>query len=294
MTAACARSNELPPLAAPSSDQPAYATRFAESLATTRGSINQQEAKAVRMIGEMSQFASGIDAKGWTHVLAAYKLANSAGRSSDYADRYDQNDAVATFFEEEKQNIQNGVVGSAQYTAKQNDCKDPNQIGGAALHGLNRAVDKSLQDKMRDHDAAQDYITSHAGAIGERAVDKLRDQADKITETAYLVYVGTEKSRRRLKALVDESAEIKKTLQRTAEQDSNAAADASQPSSDRKSAQNRAAVENGALARTDSELKQAQHVLAEIDQRTNKLKADYDQAFKALIAAAEANAKSKP
>lgn len=293
LVAACERSNDLPPLTAPSSGQPSYATHFPESLAATRGSIDQQENKANRMIGEMSQFASAIDTKAWNHVSATYKLADSAGRSSDYAERYQQNGVVTTFFDEEKQNIQNGVAGSAQYSAKQNDCKDPNQIGGAALHGLNKAVDKSLQDKMRDHDEAHAYITAHANAIGAAAAEKLRDQADKISETAYLVFVGVETSRRRLKAQIDESAEIKKTLQRAAEQDSTASSDASQPDADRKSAQTRAASENGAITRVDSEIQQAQHVLTEIDQRTKKLKDDYDQAFKALLAAADANANAK-
>ncbi len=290
LTAACTKSNELPPLTTPSSGQPAYATHFPESMAATRGAIDQQETKANRMIGEMSQFATSIDTKAWNHVSATYKLADSAGRSSDYADRYDQNGAITTFFEEEKQPIQNGVVGSAAYTAKQNECKDPNQIGSSALHGLNKAVDKSLQEKMRGHDEAHAYIAAHSNAIGDKAVEKLKDQADKISETAYLVFVGVEKSRRQLKQRIDESADIKKTLQRAAEQDSAAATDASQPDGDRKNAQARAAAENDSLARVDSELQQAQHVLTEIDQREKKLKDDYEQAFKALLAAADTNA----
>jgi len=243
------------------------------------------------MIGEMSQFASSIDTKAWNHVGATYKLADSAGRSSDYADRYDQNATVTTFFEEEKQSIQNGVVGSAQYSAKQNECKEPNQIGGAALHGLNKAVEKSLQEKIRQHDQAHDYIAAHSAAIGEKTAEKLKDQADKISETAYLVYVGVEKSRRRLKQLMDESNDIKKTLQRAAEEDSKASSDASQPEGDRKGAQARATAENDALAHVDSELQQAQHVLTEIDQREKKLHDDYEQALKALLAAVDANTK---
>jgi len=243
------------------------------------------------MIGELSQFASGIDTKSWNHVSATYKLADSAGRSSDYAERRDENAAVTTFFDEEKQNIQNGVVGSAQYSAKQNECKDPNQIGGAALHGLNKAVDKSLQDKIREHDEAHSYIAAHANAIGNQAAEKLKDQADKISETAYLVFVGMEKSRRRLKVLVDESNDVKKTLKRAAEQDSTASSDASQPEADRKNAQARAAAENDALTHVDSELQQAQHVLTEMEQRQKKLRDDYDQAFKTLLAAADEKAK---
>jgi len=293
LAVACTRKDDLPPLTTPSSGQPVYATRYPDSLASTRGAIDQQENKANRMMGEMSQFPSAIDTKGWNHVSATYKLADSAGRSSDYVERHDQNEVVTTFFEEEKQNIQNGVVGSAQYTAKQNDCKDPGKIGGAALFGLNKAVDKALQDKMRDHDEAHAYIAAHSAAIGDKAVEKLKDQADKISETAYLTYVGVEKSRRRLKALVDESAEVKKTLQRAAEQDSTASSDASLPDADRKSAQSRAASENAALTRADSEMQQAQHVLVDIDQRIKKLRTDYEQALKTLVDAADANAKKK-
>jgi hypothetical protein len=284
----------MSPITTPSSGQPTYAMRYPEKMAATRGAVDQQESKAQRLLGEMSQFPAAIDTKNWNHVSATYKLADSAGRSSDYAERHDQNGEVTTFFEEEKQNIQNGVVGSAQYSAKQNACKDPNQVGGAALYGLNKAVDKSLQDRMRDHDEAHSYNAAHSAAIGEKSVEKLRDQADKISETAYLVFVGSEKNRRCLKAMIDESADVKKTLQKSAEQDSTASSDATQPDADRKSAQSRAAAENSALSRADSELQQAQHVLAELDKRIDKLRSDYNEAFKALLAAADAKAKGTP
>jgi chromosome segregation ATPase len=242
-------------------------------------------------MGEMSQFANAIDAKDWHHVRTVYQLADSAGKSSDYADRYEQNAAVGTFFEEEKQDIQNGVVGSAQYTAKQNTCKDPNQVGSSALYGLNKAVDKSLQDRIRDRDEAHDYIAAHQSAIGDKAAEKLKEQADKLSETAYIVYVGVEQNRRRLQVLVKESADVKKTLQRAAEQDATMASDATQPDADRKTAQSRATAENENLAKSDAEVQQAQHVLTEMEQRAKKLRADYEQALKSLLEAVDAKAK---
>jgi len=289
---ACTRSNELPPLTTPSTAKPAYATRYSETLAATRGSIDQQENKANRTMGEMSQFASTIETKDWRHVRTVYQLADAAGRSSDYSDRYEQNDAVSTFFAEEKQEIQNGVVGSAQYAAKQNTCKDPNQVGSSALYGLNKAVEKSLQNRLRDRDEAHDYIAGHQGVIGEKAADKLKEQADKISETSFIVYVGVEKNRRRLQTLVKESADVKKTLQRAAEQDAAMSTDATQPEADRKAAQSRASAENESLAKTDAELQQAQHVLTELEQRSKKLHTDYELALKALLDAADAKAKT--
>jgi hypothetical protein len=243
-------------------------------------------------MGEMSQFASTIEAKDWRQVRTVYQLADAAGRSSDYSERYEQNDAVSTFFAEEKQEIQNGVVGSAQYAAKQNTCKDPNQVGSSALYGLNKAVEKSLQNRLRDRDEAHDYIMGHQGAIGEKAADKLKEQADKISETSFIVYVGVEKNRRRLQSLVKESADVKKTLQRAAEQDAAMSTDATQPEGDRKAAQARATAENESLSKTDAELQQAQHVLTELEQRSKKLHADYEQALKALLDAADAKAKT--
>ncbi len=287
----CTKSNELPPLTTPSTGKPAYASRYADSLAATRGLIGQQENKASRTMGEMSQFVNGIDAKDWRHVRTVYQLADAAGRSSDYAERYEQNDAVATFLDEEKQDLQNGMVGSVQYSAKQNTCKDPNQVGGSALYGFNRAVEKSLQDRMRDRDEAHDYIAAHQHAIGEKAAEKLKEQADKISETSYLVYVGVEQNRRKLQALMKEANDVKRTLQRAAEQDAALSADATQPDGDRKAAQARATAENESLAKADAELQQAQYVLNEFDQRAKKLRADYEQALKALIDAADARAK---
>ena len=291
VSGACTRSGELPPLTTPSTGKPAYAARYADRLAATRGSIAQQENKANRTIGEMSQFTASLDAKDWRHVRTTYQLADAAGRSSDYSERYEQNESVSTFFEEEKQGIQNGVVGAAQHSAKQNDCKDPNQVGGSALYGLNKAVEKSLQERLRDRDEAHDYIAAHAGAIGEKAVDKLKEQADKISETAFMVYVGVEMNRRRIQSMLSESAEVKKTLQRAAQQDTALSADATQPEADRKAAQARVTAENDALAKADAEQQQDQHVVAELDQRIKKLRADYEQSLKALLEAADQKAK---
>jgi hypothetical protein len=287
----CTRSNELPPLTTASTAKPAYATRYADSLAATRGSIGQQENKANRTMGEMSQFTSAIEAKDWHQVRTVYQLADAAGRSSDYAERHEQNDAVTTFFEEEKQDIQNGLVGSAQYAAKQNTCKDPNQVGSSALYGFNKAVEKSLQDRMRERDEAHDFISAHQSALGDKAVEKLREQADKISETSFIVYVGVEQNRRKLQVLVKESNDIKKTLQRAAEQDASLSSDATQPEADRKAAQARATAENESLAKADAEVQQAQHVLNEFDERAKKLRTDYEQALKALLDAADAKSK---
>lgn len=291
-SAGCTRSGELPPLTTPSTGKPAYAARYSENLAATRGTLAQQENKAERTMGEMSQFSSSIEPKDWNHVRTVYQLADSSGKSADYFDRYEENQSVSTFFEEEKQNIQNGVVGSTQYSAKQNTCKDPDQVGSSALHGLNKAVDKSLQDRLRSRNEAHDYITAHRAAIGEKSVEKLKEQADKISETAFIVYVGTENNRRKLKAMVGEAADVKKTLQRSIELDSKMVVDASQPEADRKAAQARATAENDSLSKIDGELQQTEHVLTELDQRMKKLQDDYQQALKALLESVDAKIKA--
>ena len=89
-----------------------------------------------------------------------------------------------------------------------------------------------------------------------------------------------------------ESADVKKTLQRAAEQDAAMSTDATQPEGDRKAAQSRATAENESLSKTDAELQQAQHVLTELEQRSKKLRTDYEQGLKALLDAADAKAKT--
>lgn len=282
------------PIVTSAADQPTYAVRYPDALASARGSFSEQENRAARLSGDLGTFTSDIDTKNWKAVATTYKLADSSGKSATYAERYEQTDDINAFFAEEKEHLNQSIAGSVAYSAKQNNCKEPNDVAGSATFSLNKAVEKQLKERLRDNNEAHAYIDAHAESIGKVAAEKLRDQADKLTELSYTVHVGAERSRQRLKELSDESSRIKSTLNDAAKEADEMAADSTQPEGDRKAAKARAEAARAAATRIDGELQQAKYVMDSMDQRIQKLRDDYQKAFKELIDAAEQKAAQAP
>ncbi|MGC4066536.1 MAG: hypothetical protein QM784_18255 [Polyangiaceae bacterium] len=282
------------PIVASAADQTTYAVRYPDSLASTRGRFAEQESRAARVSGEIGTYPSSIETKNWNHVARAYALSESAGKSSAYAERYEQTDQINGFFSEEKDKLNQSIAGNVAYSAKQNNCKEPGEVAGSATFALNKAVDKQLKERLRANNEAQAYIDAHAEAIGPKATEKLRDQVDNLTELSYTVHVGVERTRQQLKSLIDESATVRRTLETAAKEADEQAQDNSQPEPDRKAAQARAEAAKAAAARVESEQQQAQFVLDQLEQRIGKLRTDYKQAFDALMDATEQKAAATP
>jgi hypothetical protein len=282
------------PIVASAADQTTYAVRYPDSLASARGRFAEQESRAARLSGEISTYPSSIETKHWNHVARAYSLSDSAGKSSAYAERYEETDQINGFFSEEKDKLNQSIAGNVAYSAKQNNCKEPGEVAGAASFALNKAVDKQLKERLRADNEAQAYVDSHAEAIGTKSVEKLRDQVDALTELSYTVHVGVERTRQQLKALVEESATVRRTLDSAAKEADEQAQDSTQPEPDRKAAQARAEAARAASGRVESEQQQAQFVLDQLEQRIGKIRTDYKQAFDALMDATEQKAAANP
>jgi hypothetical protein len=284
------------PIVTSAADQTTYAVRYPDALASARGRFSEQEARATRLSGDLGTFTNDIDTKNWNAVSTTYQLADSAGKSQTYAERYEQTEGINGFFTEEKDHLNQAVGGSVVYSAKQNNCKEPNEVAGSATFALGKAVDKQLRERLRGNNEAQSYIEAHAESIGKPAAEKLRDQTDKLTELSYTVNVGVERTRQQMQGLFEESNRVKTTLNDAAKQADEQAQDSSQPDADRKAAKVRAEAARTAAGRIDSELQQAKFVMDNMDQRVKKMRSDYQEALKGLLDAvaqksAQANTK---
>lgn len=278
------------PIFTSAADQTSYAVRYPDALAASRGRFSEQEARAGRLTGDLGTFVNDVDTKNWKAVPAAYRLADSSGKSQAYVERYEQTENINGFFTEEKDHLNQAIAGSVAYSAKQNSCKEPNEVAGTATFTLNKAVEKQLRERLRSSSEAHSYIEAHAEALGKPAAEKLRDQADKLTELSYTVNVGVERSRQQMQYLLEESNRVKTTLNDAAKQADEQAQDTTQPEPDRKAAKARAEVSRASASRIDSELQQAKFVLDNLNQRTQKLRNDYQQAMKSLLDAADQKA----
>ncbi|HEY5959347.1 MAG TPA: hypothetical protein VIV60_22470 [Polyangiaceae bacterium] len=271
------------PVVTSAADQTTYAVRYPDALASARGRFSEQEARAARLSGDLGTFVNDIDTKNWNAVATTYQLADSAGKSQTYAERYEQAEGISGFFTEEKDHLNQAIAGNVAYSAKQNNCKEPGEVAGSATFALSKAVDKQLRERLRAYNEGQSYIDAHAESIGKPAAEKLRDQTDKLTELSYTVNVGVERTRQQMQGLFDESNRIKTTLNDAAKQADEQAQDSTQPEPDRKAAKARADAARNAAGRIDSELQQAKFVMDNMDQRVQKLRTDYQEALRGLL-----------
>lgn len=280
LLSACA--NQKPePLTASSANQGGYAERYPDALASVRGGVTDNESTANRVMGEFSTFPDDLDNPSWDHVTTVVERADEAGKSQAYAERLEQNNAVVAFFSEEEREINNAVAGAVTYAAKQKGI-DGEGLGGAATGGLKRAVDKRLEERIREYNEAHRYIEDNQEALGKKNVDKLKEQADKLSYVSYIVHVAVPQARLDLERMVDEGSQVKSTLDQTISEGNEVMNDANRAPADKEAAKKRVAEAEAAKAKVDSEVQQAQHVLTEIEQRQTKLQNDYDAALDAL------------
>ena len=97
--------NDNTPIAAPSSDQPGYAARYPDELAKARTRFAEDESRARSTMGKFAQFPAELDKTSWPDVLKVYEAADAAGKSQEYVERLHETDTVATFFSDEKAEI---------------------------------------------------------------------------------------------------------------------------------------------------------------------------------------------
>jgi hypothetical protein len=287
-------SNQKPaPLFSPSSDQSGYASRYPEAMASARGRIAEHESKARRKLQSFATYADELkEPTSYKDVRTVVDLADGAGKSAAYVERRQEVDATAAFFEDQKEDITRSVAGAAQYTAKQKNC-DVDAYGSAA-HALEKSVEKGLEKYLRERNEAQTFIEDNQDSLGKPNLEKLRKQADEISDVSYMVHVGIPQSRERVEGMVAEANDVKKTIDRTIEEAKAIEGDAARSQPDKAAAKKRREAAESAKPRVDSEIQQAQQMLEGLEERQKQLTKEYDEALDGLKKKLDEKAEAQP
>lgn len=280
------------PEGAPASDQAGYAENYPDKLSKTRGKLSEREGKARESMGKFSSYPDELDKPDWDGVGKVYDLADKAGKSQEYVDQVHEAEMVAGFFEDEKEEISKKVAGAASYAAKQKGCDV--EAYGPASAALEKSVEKQIEERLREHNEAHRYIKMHEEPLGKQNKEKLEKQADDISYASYNVNVGVEEERYRLKKMMDEGEDVKKTLDRVIEENKAIAADSSKPESVKKAAQGEVDAAEKAKAKIEQELQTTKQELEAMDQRIKTLRDEYQKAFDDLKNKVEEKKKAEP
>ena len=279
--AACASQPPPEPEIASAAGEFGYAARYPGQLGATRGELLALENKTGRVIAKFPNYPSELKDPDWSRVLEVVERADQAGRSAAYVARTRHVRNVAEFFDQEREPIQRRVGGAAQYAAAQKGCKDA-PVYAAAVRALDKSVQKRIEERLREHSEAHLYIQENRDALGQKNTEALKTQADEISYTSYVVHIAMVELKVRLRERLEQAEEVKATLERKVADALAARADTNRSEADKQAADANVEVGQRASGSLQSEIKQAEHVLAGLDERIDKLQRNYQSAFAAL------------
>ncbi len=284
------------PLTASSASQATYAEHYPDNLAASRQKFVDGETDARTVIEGMSTYPDQLKNPDHNGVLTVVTKADEDGKSDAYAHRYAEAEVVARFHAEEKEKLNQQVAGSVRYVLKDKGAgSDVVDAGGsAAVRGMEKAVTKQLEERVREASEAHRFIEDNQETLGKQNVEKLKKQADDIARASYIVHVAVIEQQRKLEDQVAEASEVKKTLEATIETEFAIAADPTSSPSRKAIAEKRASAAEAARGKLDAEVEQSEAALKELQKRNEQLAADYEKALDALKDKLEELAKAQP
>jgi post-segregation antitoxin (ccd killing protein) len=207
-TAACAPVPE--PEIASSATQPGYAESYPAAMQSVMEDINADDEAARTIDIAIPRYPDGLKSPNWKQVRSIHESADAAGRSQAYVERSRETEGARAFFKEKKEAIGKKVAGTAQYVAKQKGCDV--DVSGAVMKALEDAVEKETEERMREKNEAHRLIERYRTALGKENAAALEKQADDISRASYIVNVELVEAKIRLRAMIAEAEQVKKTL----------------------------------------------------------------------------------
>lgn len=270
------------PQIASSAPEAMYATEYPDALTATMDGINDAEAKTKETSAKFSAYPDALKEPPWPKVVDIVTLADAGGRAYAYVEARREVDGARAFFEAEKDEITKKVAGAAGFAAKQKGCDV--DVSGAAAHALKDTVEKRLQKRLREASEANVYIERNAAALGKDNIDKLHEQADEIADTAYQAHVVIVEHKVRLRRMIEEGENVKKSLDAALRAEQEYQAESGRTPAEKKASEERAEKMRQAAAKIDSAIQQARTVSERADERIAAVQKTYDDAIAKLAA----------
>jgi hypothetical protein len=208
------------------------------------------------------------------------KRADEAGRSWAFVERMRQVQLTQSFLAQEKDEITRKIAGAVQYAAKQKNCDA--DVAGAVPHAFKEAVDKRLEEHLREANEAFLVIERHRDELSKEDAAALEKQADAIAYASYLAHVELVEHKLKLQRMVSEADRIKKTADEYVEAENARSSRSSATAADKKEAAARIERMKTSRAKVDSALEQTKSVLQNVDERVKKAQDGWAQALAGL------------
>jgi hypothetical protein len=288
---ACA-SQKVEPQVASSAAQTHYAVAYPDQLQSTTNDYVNTEGDVRRITTDFPKYPGQLKDPPWPLVVTIINRADEAGRSASYVEARREFEATHSFFTQEREEITRRMAGSAQYVIKKKECEDVD-VSGAISSSFKEGVEKQLDKRLRAHSDAHMLIERYRESLGKTNATALEKQADDISEASYATFIRATELKARATALLQEAAQVQKTLDQSVAEERAFQAETGRAAADKKASAERVAKMEDAKVRIDRAIPPLQSLEKEIDQRNAALKKEYGEALDALRKAVETKATSK-
>lgn len=304
LSSGCTTTQQTGPTIYSSASSLSYATEYPSRLQTLNKKIDEVSAKARSNWGQFNRFAGELTEPRWDEVKTVYEKADMAGRSDAVVEWMRQSGHVTEFIETNDGALSQriGAHVNAQINKdqikkeeKKDDKSDANEFDSrpAVRWALKDATSKVVDDRYRELNEAHRFITAYGNSLGKKNIKTLEAQVDEITEASFIVNVVLLDLRQQMQAKVDETDEVRATLDNEIER-LQLVVDAPESSKKDKAAAKEGIAE---LLKTkapiDANAQKARQNLDGFEQRLGQFQKEYQDAFKRLLDAVEQKAAEK-
>lgn len=269
------------PEVASSAAQPGYAQDYPAAIEQITKDFGRDDDDARTLSGGFSGYAKDLKTSDWKLVADVHRSANEAGRSRAYVDRNEEVEGARAFFSAEQDEIVKKVGGSATYACKQKGADT--DLSGTVSRSLSEVVTKQLEKRLREQNAAHGLLERHKHELSKEDAAALETQADQISRASYLVHIAMVEEKVRLRALLQEAEQVKKTLDDYLA-DERAIQSKATKDADKKESEARIQRATQAKAQVDGALSQGREMEQKMEERIAAAQKRHKDALDALLA----------
>jgi hypothetical protein len=285
-------SSAKPPATASAGGHTGYAIRYNDELTSATKAVGDAQARVKTLSSGFGAYVDQLKKPNWQRVELIVDDSDEAGKSSDFADAEVEANAIKSFWDSEKNEINSRVIGNAQSKLKESGCTG--DIGGSIAYSLNEGISKQLQKRLRARNEAFTIIDRYKTSVGPQNTSALEKLADDVAEASYDVHVLMVLERNRLDQLVSDKNDVKKTLDRYIQEETDFQAEPGRTDAEKKASVDRVNAANKNKADVDNVAAQAASTSKEMEKSIEASTKEYEDALKNLKAKIAEKKKAEP
>ncbi len=287
--AACSTPKVEPEIAS-SSGHASYAASYPGRLDAVVKDYAGRTSDVRQNFADWNSYPQKLKNPDWARVQEVIERADEDGRGAQFAERSKRAEAVATFFEAERDDINRKVAGAVVFGAKKGGCGPDvaNGIGPA----LKDAVEKSIEKELDEASEAHLIIERYRVQLGKENAAELERQAHVVSRTSYLVHIELVEDKVKVQRLLQDASGVRSTADSFIAAEKTFQAEKKITEPEKKASQARIADMEKSKAALDASVQKAQELAPRMEEELKKLSHDYDDALAALVSKIK-DAKSK-